>query len=505
MSDDRIPVLIGTGQLVERDVDPREATEPLAMLEKVARDAARDASAGENLLRSIDTVAVLNVAGWEARNPAQVVGEKLGSHPKHTFTSEMGGQIGVTAANLIAERITRGETRIAFIGGCNNMRTLMQAMKQGVQLDWTVGGTTDPEMIGSAEPGSSELEGKYGMVMPPDIYPIFENAMRASRGSDLETHRKSMGRLFSKFTDVAAANPYAWFPVARSAEEITNATPNNRMIAFPYTKYLNAVLNTDQAAGFFLVSAEAARSLGVPESRWLYWWGGAKSQEEAWWPSERPDFAACPAMLDAHMGALQNAGVGVDDIGRFDFYSCFPVAVEMALKQLGIREDDPRGFTVTGGLPYGGGPASGYTLHSIATMADRLRESPGMKGLVTGNGWYLTKHTASVWSTERKPGAAPTAEMPARRASHDRGLTTAPAKVDETATGPATIEAYTVLYDREGAPARGIVLGRTADGKRFLANTPADRALLEAFVGREEVGRSGTVSIRDGMSVFTPS
>ena len=177
----------------------------------------------------------------------------------------------------------------------------------------------------------------------------------------------------------------------------------------------------------------------------------------------------------------------------------------MALKQLGIPEDDPRGFTVTGGLPYGGGPASGYTLHSIATMADRLREKPGMKGLVTGNGWYLTKHTASVWSTERKPGAAPTAEMPARRASQERALKTAPAKVDEAATGPATIEAYTVLYDREGGPARGIVLGRTADGKRFLANTPADRALLEAFVGREEVGRSGTVSIRDGMSVFTPS
>jgi acetyl-CoA C-acetyltransferase len=343
------------------------------------------------------------------------------------------------------------------------------------------------------------------MVMPPDIYPIFENAMRASRGRDLETHRMAMGKLFSRFTDVAAHNPYAWFPIARSADEITTATPSNRMIAFPYTKYLNAVLNTDQAAGFFLVSVEAARSLGVPESRWLYWWGGAKAQEEAWWPSERPDFTACPSMLDAHTAALENAGVSVDEIGRFDFYSCFPIAVEMAIKQLGIPEDDPRGFTVTGGLPYGGGPASGYTLHSIATMADRLREAPGTKGLVTGNGWYLTKHSASVWSTERKPGGAPTARMPERRASQERGLQTSPAKVDESAAGRATIEAYTVVYDRDGGPARGIVLGRTADGRRFLANTPADRALLEGFVAREEVGREGTVSIRDGLSVFEPS
>lgn len=503
MSEDRTPILVGTGQLVERNVEPQDATEPLLMLEQCAKAAAEDAGAGEKLLQSIDTCVVLNVAGWQARNPAQVVAEKLGSNPSKTYTSEMGGQIGVTATNLVAERITNGETKIAYICGANNMRTLMKAGGYGVDLNWTVGGTSDPEMIGVPKNGSSDQEGKYGMVMPPDIYPMFENAMRASRGLDLETHRQSMGDLFTKFTDVAAANPYAWFPTARSSEELTTATPTNRMIAFPYTKYLNAVLNTDQAAGYFLMSVEAAKSLGIPSSRWLYWWGGAKSQEEAWYPTSRPNFAECPAMLDAHTGALQNAGVTADDIDRFDFYSCFPIAVEMALKNLNISEDDPRGFTVTGGLPYGGGPASGYTLHSIATMADRLRETPGKKGLVTGNGWYLTKHSASVWSTEPKPGGLPSAQLPASLPS--AGMETAPLEVHEDCSGGGTIEAYTAVYDREGAPERGIITGRSDDGKRFIANTPGDKDLLQDLVSKEGVGRKGTLSVADGMQVFTPS
>ena len=503
MSDDRTPVLVGTGQLVQRDADPREALEPLVMLENVARDAAADSGAGEKVLRDIDTLALVSIAGWRAQNPPRVVAERLGANPRHEYVTEAGGQIGVTLANFVAEKITRGETRVALIAGCNNMRTLAKAQQQGVKLEWTEGGTGTPELVGEQRLGNSELENKYGLSRPPDIYPIFENALRAARGLDLETHARRMGELFSRFTEVAANNPNAWFPIYRSPDELVTATPQNRMIAFPYTKYLNAILNTDQAAGMLMLSVEAARSLGIPEDRWLYWWGGAQAQEEAWWPSERPSFARCPAMLDASTGALENAGVSVDDIDMIDFYSCFPIAVEQAAAQLGLEEDDPRGFTVTGGLPYGGGPASAYCLHSLATMADRLRERPGAKGLVTGNGWYLTKHSGSVWSTERKPGGLPTAQLPARRPSDS--LARAPAQVDEEAQGRATIEAYTVIYDREGAPARGIVLGRTEDGKRFLANTPSDRTLLEDFVAVEEIGREGKLSRQEDMSRFEPA
>ena len=502
MNDDRTPVLVGTGQLVQRDADPREALDPLTMIDKVARDAAEDARAGERILRAIDTLALVNLGVRQMQNPVRMVAERLGATPRHEYVTEIGGQIGVTLANFVAKRITEGESRIALVAGSNNMRTMAKAQQQGVELNWPTGGEGEPEMVGKFQPGNSEREVKYGLMRPPDIYPIFENALRASRGLDLETHRKRIGALFSRFTEVAARNPYAWFPTFRTAEEIITVTPQNRMISLPYTKYLNAVLNTDQAVAFLMLSVEAARSLGVPEERFVYWWGGAHTQEEAWWASERPNFAACPAMLDASSAALENAGVSIDDVDRIDFYSCFPVAVELAAAQLGLKEDDPRGFTVTGGLPYAGGPASAYCLHSIASMADCLREGPGSKGLVTGNGWYLTKHAASVWSTEPKPGGLPREGLPQRRPSDD--VERAPVPVVEEAGGTGVAEAYTVVYDREGAPERGIVLGRTEDGRRFLANTPSDRSLLEAFVAVEEVGRRGKLSHQEGLNRFEP-
>ncbi len=507
MSDDRTPILVGTAQFLQRHSDPREGLNPLEMLERMAREAAAAAGAGEALLRGLDTVAILNVAGWKANNPARLVAEKLGAKPATELTSELGGQIGVTMANLVAQKIIAGRTRTALIAGCNNLRTLIQAGKARVDPGWPMGGEGKPEMVGSVAPGSSELEGRYGMVMPPDVYPIFENAFRAARGLTIDAHRERMGQLFSGFTKVAAANPHAWFPVERSPVELTTPAPDNRMIAFPYTKYLNAVLNTDQAAGFFMMSVAAARELGIAEREWIYWWGGAESQEEAWWPSERPDFARCPSMLDAQRSALVNAGLegGTDALQHFDFYSCFPIAVEVASEQLGLAIDDPRGFTVTGGLPYAGGPASAYTLHSIASMARKLRDNPGDTGLVTGNGWYLTKHAASVWSSTPHPrgkpahGLLPAAERPSLR------LETAPRQVEEGATGQAQIEAYTVLYGRDGAPARGIVLGSTAAGKRFLANTPADSTLLEGFVASEQVGAKGMLSQKDGLTIFSPA
>jgi acetyl-CoA C-acetyltransferase len=503
LRDDRTPILVGAGQLVQRDADPREALKPQEMLEAVARSAAEDAGAGDRLLRELDSIGLVTSYPNRANNPVRLLAERLGARPAREYVSEVGGQIGVTLANFMAARIVRGETSTALIAGCNNLKTVARARQAEIELDWAGGGEGEPELVGELKMGNSEYEAGYGLNTPPHIYPIFENALRVRRGLDLETHRKQLGELFSPFSKVAAGNPYAWFPTYRSPEELTTVTPQNRMIAFPYPKYLNAILETDQAAALVMTSVAAARTLGIPEERWIYWWGGAEAVEQAWWPSERPDFAACPAMLDSSAGALANAGIGIDEIGHIDFYSCFPAAVEMACEMLGLDANDPRGFTVTGGLPYAGGPASAYTLHSLAAMVERLRDDPGSKGLVTGNGWYLTKHAASVWSSEPRPGDAPQAALPDPLPSAGMEKTPAPAVAE--AAGRAVVETYTVLYDREGAPVRGIVLGRQADGQRFLANTPEDRSLLEAFVATEQIGREGTLSQRDGRNVFDPA
>lgn len=502
MSDENTPVIIGTGQLVDRDADIERHIEPLEMLTRVARGAAEDAGGGQRILTELDTVALVGIAGWHPQNPPNLVAQSVGAHPSHEYTTGTGGQVGITLVNHVANEIVEGRSQLALVAGCNNLKVLMKAIAVKRQLEWQRGGAGEPTMIGGDEPGNNELEGAYGLKQPPEIYPLFENALRAKLGLDFEAHNKRMGNLFSKFTEVAANNPYAWFPVRRSADELTTVTPQNRMIAFPYPKYLNAVLNTEQAAGMIICSAAKARALGIPEDKWVYWLGGANSQERAWWPSERPDFTQCPSMKDTHVSALKNASVSLKEVNHFDFYSCFPVAVEMACDMLGLDVEDSRGFTVTGGLPYAGGPASAYTLHSLAAMANRLAGTSGETGLVTGNGWYLTKHSAAVLSSSPREDGFPEEGLIDNLPSND--METAPCPVDVEAQGEGKVEAYTVVYSRDGEPARGIVLGKTAEGKRFLANTPDDVDFLESFVAEEQVGTTGRLDRKGERVIFTP-
>ncbi len=501
MDPKNIPVIIGTAQLVDREADVDRHIEPLDMLERVAREAVADAGVSSALLSALDTVALVGIAGWHPQNAPNLLAGRLGANPVREYTTGIGGQIGVTLLNRVAQEIVDGKADTALIAGCNNLRVLLRARASGQQLAWMRGGEGSAQMVGTDDPGNTPLEASYGMEQPPDIYPIFENALRARLGLSMSEHRARMGQLFAGFTEVAAANPHAWFPTARSADELVSVTPANRMIGFPYPKYLNAILNTEQAAGLIVCSLEKARTLGLADDRCVFWRGGAESQEAAYWASERPDFSTCPSMLDTQLSTLANAGLHVDQMDAFDFYSCFPVAVQVAADGLGLAVDDPRGFTVTGGLPYAGGPASAYTLHSLASMASRLRDQTGA-GLVTGNGWYLTKHSAAVLAST--PGNS----LPRRGLLDDLPSTemvTAAKPVNTTATGTGTIEAYTALYNREGEPVRGIVLGRTTAGDRFLANTPPEAGLLADFVKDEQVGRVGQLSQMDGRCVFAPA
>jgi acetyl-CoA C-acetyltransferase len=451
-------------------------------------------------LEGLDTVGIIDVMGWRPANAPRLLAERLGANVKQEWQSGIGGDIPLVLANRAARDIAEGKLRFALLAGTNNYRTARRARDARHKLEWPQGGDGTPERIGKNRMGNSPAEAEYGIGQPTDVYPLFENALRARRGRGLEEHRLAVGELMSGFTRVATENPYAWFPVERSAQEIATVTATNRMISYPYTKYMNAVMETDQAAAVLLCSVAAARELGVPEERWVYWWGGANGVEADWYPSERRDFSRCEAMGTTARSALDEAGIAASDVAAFDFYSCFPVAVEMAIESLGLAEDDPRGFTVTGGLPYAGGPGNNYTLHSLAAMVERLRSGPGGFGLVTGNGWYLTKHSATVIGSA-PPAAAPSPALAAPAAPEiaDDTQSTQPAQ------GTGVIETYTVVYDRDTGPRRGVVVGRTSEGKRFVANTPDDRQLLEDFAAVENVGRSGAVRHEDGANVFEPA
>lgn len=510
--DERTPVLIGAGQFTYRG-DPASSPSPTSLLKIAAERAAHDAGIGAKGLVAIDSLAVvgftIDAPGSKrgtiphATNPPATLSKMLGATPSWSVYSEMGGNTPQYLINMLADRIARGETELALTVGCEFLGSAMKRLGKGLGFDdWAqVEDETveAPARVGDPRPGSTPYEIRHGMSRPINIYPLFENALRARDGRSVADHQTRMGQLFAGFTDVAAQNPEAWFPVRRSPEELVRVTEKNRMIGFPYPKLLNAIMEVDQSAGVLVASVKKARELGVPEDKWVYLHGCADAAD-LWHPLDRQDFHSSPAMRLTGRKALEMAGVGLDQIDLIDLYSCFPVAVEVGAGELGLGLDDPRGLTVTGGLPYAGGPGNNYVMHSIAVMMDRLRARGGAYGLVTGNGWYLTKQSTGIYST-----TAP--DRPFERedpAILQREIDALPhPEVTETPQGRGTIETYTVVHKREG-PFMAIVVGRDSNGRRFAANTPNDPATLASLEASEQIGRTGTVAQQGDLNIFTP-
>ncbi len=509
--DDTTPVLIGAGQFTYRG-EAGASPSPTDLLKIAAERAASDAGLTASVLAEIDSLAVvgftIDAPGGgrlvpHSTNPPATLAKRIGANPKYAVYSHMGGNTPQQLVNTLSERVAKGETKFALIVGCEFLGSATKRLTKGLGFEnWDdAEELPEPERIGDPRPGVTPYEAKHGLGRPINVYPLFENAVRASEGRSIPDHQKRLGDLFSPFTKVAAQNPDAWFPVERSSEELVTVTDRNRMVGFPYTKYLNAIMEVDQSAAVILTSVAKARELGVPEEKFVYLHGCADAAD-LWYPLDRQDFHSSPAMRMTGKRALEMAGIGLDEIGHIDLYSCFPVAVEVGAKELGLELDDPRGLTVTGGLPYMGGPGNNYAMHSIAVMMERLRQDPGAYGLVTANGWFLTKQSTGIYSTTRPSGPFQRQDPKVIQAQID-ALPHPP--VIEQPQGAATIEAYTVVHGREGYM-MGIVVGRDAEGRRFVAHTPSDAKTLADLEAQESVGRTGVVrQTEDGQrNLFIP-
>jgi acetyl-CoA C-acetyltransferase len=509
---DDTPVLIGAGQFTYRG-EPGNSPSPLELLKSAAERAVLDAGLKGSVLADLDALAVvafsIDAPGGLSKlplprlaDPPASLARAVSASPAWSVYTETGGNSPQQAVNIVCERIAQGDSHLALVTGAEFLGSLMKRMKGGLGFGgWGDDITSTPRRIGDPRPGVTKQEGVHGLGYPVNTYPLFENALRARDGRSLADHQKQLGEFFAPFTKVAAANPYAWFPVERSAEELVTVTDRNRMVGYPYPKYLNAIMEVDQSAAVLIASVAKARELGVPEDKWVFLHGCADASD-LWYPLERQDYHSSPAMRLTGERALEMAGIGIEKLDLIDLYSCFPSAVRVGAEEIGLALDDPRGLTITGGLPYFGGPGNNYALHAIAEMVTRLRERPGAYGLSTANGWFLTKQSVGIYSTrpfegkwERQPPSVIQAQIDAL--PHP--------EIVEKPEGAATIETYTVVHGREGVR-MGIVIGRDDQGRRFIAQTPDDPEVLRDLESREGVGRVGVVGPHpDGVrNLFVP-
>jgi acetyl-CoA C-acetyltransferase len=486
--DPRTPVLVGVGQVTRHDPDPATATDPLTLMVDAARRA--DEDAGNDVLRRVDSVRVVGLLSWRYENPGVALAVELGFDPRESVLTTTGGNSPQMLVNDTALAIQRGDVEVALIVGAEAMASRQRARRRPdkVWLDWPVQDPSTPAavLVGDDRAGSSDAEMARSLALPTQIYPVFENALRAASGRSVDEHQRFISSLWSRFSAVAAENPHAWSPRTLTAEEIATVTPDNRLIGFPYTKLMNANLTVDQAAALLMCSVQAARDAGVPAERWVFPWAGAEVHDH-WWVSERADLHSSPAIRAAGGAALEHAGRAIDDVDHIDLYSCFPSAVQIGAAELGLRVDDPdRPLTVTGGLGFAGGPGNNYPTHAIATMVERLRADPGALGLVTALGWYVTKHSIGVYSAAPPPRPFACAHPQAGVDARPRRDTVAEHE------GTVTVESFTVMHDRDGSPALGIVACLLPDGRRAWGNVREPGA-AKALTLDDPIGRNATL------------
>ena len=479
--DPRAPVLVGAGQFVHHAQDLADALDPATLMCEAIRNAASDA--GLAAVPEVDSIRVVSLLSWRYGDPALIVAQQLGLSPRETAATTMGGNSPQSLVNETALAIQRGELDIAILTGGEAWQSRGRSRKAGVELNWPR--TEDfPHVLGEDLEMNHHAEREFGLMLPVQIYPMFETAIRAAAGRSVAEQLMLASELWSRFSEVAANNPFAWSQLSRTAEEIRTPTATNRMIGFPYTKYMNSNNNVDMAAALIMCSAAKAQALGIPRDRWVFPHSGADCHEHNY-ISNRWSFAHTPAIELGGRDVLRLAGVTIDDIDIIDLYSCFPSAVQLGAQSLGLSLD--RQLTRTGGLSFAGGPWNNYVMHAIATVMRDLREQPAAKALVWANGGYATKHSFGVYGTEPPSSFAHSSPQAEIDALPRRQL----ADVAE-AHGAATIEAYTVMHNRDGQPETAFAACLLPDGRRAWGTS--DSALAAAMCDGEWAGRAVQIS-----------
>lgn len=497
--DPRTPVVVGVGQAAERidDADYRGMA-PVELAAAAARAALTDTGVSDKqvtlLAKAIDTVvatrqfenSIPNAPAplGQSNNFPRSVGRRIGADPARAVLDKVGGQGPQQLVNEFAAVIAAGDADVVLLCGSDATSTTRHLADKPEKPDFTE--TVDGQLDDRGY-GLDEFVERYtvihGLTGAPVQYGLLENARRARLGLSPADYLQAMGELFAPFSKIAAKNPFAASPVERSVDELITVSTTNRMICDPYPRLLVARDQVNQGAAALLMSVAAAQRLGVPPEQWVYLHGHADMREQRL--LERPDLSRSPTAVTAVTEALAVAGIGLDDVAALDLYSCFPVPVFNICDAFGLAADDPRGLTLTGGLPFFGGAGNNYSMHAIAEAVAATRRSPGQYALLGANGGMMSKYSVGVYST------TPTEWRPSRsRALQDEADARTKVAVTERADGPATIETYSVRYDW---PKRtGIIIGRLDDQSRFLA-TSEDDDLIALLSSDEPLGAPITV------------
>ncbi|MBW6522673.1 acetyl-CoA acetyltransferase [Sphingomonas sp. RHCKR47] len=481
VKDARQPVIVGVGEIADRPVHVMDALDPAGLMTAALEVAERDAGAA--LLPMLDRLDIINEISWPYPDPCREITDRLGVRSVDARYRPVGGQTPTLALHEAALAIQSGEIEVAAICGGEAEHSVRRAGREGVTLPW-------PEQIANFRPirggdFQSPLARALELTTPVNVYPLYENATRAAWGQSLAEGQRESATIWANNARIGAGRDTAWIRDEVDADAILSDAGGNRLIAWPYRKLMVANPIVNQGAAVILTSLGRAREAGIPEHRLVYVHGGAAADEPRdILARERYDGSVVmTAVLDA---ARRLSGGNFDAV---ELYSCFPCVPKMARRALSLGEDAD--LTVTGGLTFFGAPLNDYMTHAIVAMVGRLRDRCGL-GLLYGQGEYVTKHHALVLGSS--PPASPLADQFRLEEVEARAATAGP-PLATSYLGPATLEAFTIPFDRDERPRFGVMIGRNPAGERVAARIDADDHATMTLLMRDQpaVGINGIV------------
>ncbi len=484
---ERKVVVAGWGQITQPKKLDRKAKGPMQLMTQASMRASQMLTSN-TALAHLDGIMTVRTLSRHYASPARQLAQRLGMAPKFTHVSGIGGNSPQTMINTAAGMISRNELDSVLIAGAE---AYVQRDPEPEKFESALFRGIPKAYPGDDLIGSSPLEIQHGIEHPMQGFPLFETALWAQSGLDLQDYLIKIARMWSQFSKTAASHPYAWTTTIKTPEQIITPGPMNRPVAFPYTKYMNSFVTVDQGAAIILMSEETAKKYSKKNRQPVYFLGGGFAQDRQRFMIEKSDFVSSPPLKSAVEKALTRSCMPLESIDCFDLYSCFPSAVSIAKKMIGIKDDDKRPLTLTGGLGFFGGPGNNYSLHSVATLAEKISMGDKSNGLVTALGWFLHKHAAGVYGSQPMTGKFKNHDL------EDQDNCFAgkePVKIKDQVTGKGIIETYTVIYSTDLTPSYAVIYGKTLDNYRFIARTQNHPDIFKQLTSENMVGKKINVA-----------
>ena len=470
----KTPVVIGISSIQQKG-SFEQLDEALILMEKATQKAIVD-STNSKITDYIDQIQIPK-GYWKYRDPGKWISERNNIQSAVTSVTK----IGVLQQNLInsaCHDIAQGKIRASLIVGGEARYKKILALKENKEFIETKLNINPDFYVKAADELQTKEEKDELGLMAVGYYAILETAYRKKNGLSLQEHKDKISSMYAEFSKVAANNPDGWIDSMKSAKDIKQVSKENPLQALPYNKLHCTSWNVNQASAMILCSEDLADKLDIPRNKRVYPLVSSETNHMIA-PIQRPKLSESTG-LDLAASFIKN----ICDEHKiqpniYDLYSCFPVAVQMFADSLNLGSEDVK--TVTGGMPFAGGPLNNYMIHSTVKMISEIRNNHSNIGLVTCVSGMMTKQAFALWAKE------PLIQFISKDVTEEAASIENPVGMSTQTNGMAIVLGYTIFKDAN-KDMKVVIYGEDSQNKRKVLISK-DKEIIKSMGDEEWVGK----------------